>query len=272
MRNHGTCFELLRMRPHDHIGWVFAGPDQFATLASPFLAEGVALGERLLYVAEDPDPRALAGLADLVGGGGLQIASIAEVYGPSGIVDAPSQRATFAEALTQALAEGYSGIRVAADNTSLVMDSERLDAWIRWEIVADHFMSQNRVTGLCAFNRERVDVDRLRHLATLHPLFSATSFTPQFRLFADGDTLRIEGEVDSSAVDQLWLALENLPPKTGVTIDLAKTTLMSHRVLAGLGRLSDAGVDVTICGTPATIREICAAMGPSKEQFSFVNR
>jgi DcmR-like sensory protein len=107
-----------------------------------------------------PGPAAVAGLAEVAGPHALQVASIAEVYGGSGIVDALSQRATFAGALADALAEGYSGIRVAADNTPLVTDEDRLAAWIRWEVVADHFMSENPVIGLCAFDREKVDVDR----------------------------------------------------------------------------------------------------------------
>lgn len=102
--------------------------------------------------------------------------------------------------------------------------------------VADRFMSENHVTGLCAFDQERVDVDRLRHLATLHPLSSVTSPVPQFRLFADSGQLCVEGEIDSFAVSQLWLALDALPPKTGVLVDLATATLRSQEVLAALGR------------------------------------
>jgi len=257
MRDHGTRFECLRLRPHDHIGWVFAGSRGFAALAGPFLAEGAARGERLMYVAADPSPAALAGLSEAVGPQVLRVASIAEVYGASGVVDAPSQRATFGAALADARAEGFSGIRVAADNTPLVTDEVRLAAWIRWEIVADRFMSENPVTGLCAFDEERVDVDRLRHLATLHPLSSAASPVPQFRLFADSGQLCVEGEIDSLAVSQLRLALDALPPKTGVLIDLATAALRS-RAVAGLGRLCDTGVPVTIRGDQAALGKLKA--------------
>ncbi len=259
MRDHGTRFECLRLRPHDHIGWVFAGAGGFAAVAQPFLAEGAARGERLMYVAADPGPSAVAALAAVVDPDALQIASIAETYGASGVVDAPSQRATFAGALADALADGYSGIRVAADNTPLVTDEVRLAAWIRWEVVADRLMSENQVTGLCAFDQEKVNVDQLRHLATLHPLSSATSPVPQFRLFTDSAQLYVEGEIDSFAVSELWLALDALSPKTGVLIDLAHATLRrSHSVLADLGRLCAAGVDVTIRGDQAALNELAA--------------
>src|SRR5438105_4978428 len=119
MRNQGVRFECIRMRPHDHIGWVFDGQAGFDALAGPFLAEGAVRGERLIYVAADPGLAAAARLAGVLGPHDVQVASIAEVYGATGIVDAPGQRATFATALAGALAEGYSGIRVAADNTPL---------------------------------------------------------------------------------------------------------------------------------------------------------
>jgi hypothetical protein len=259
MRDHGTRFECLRMRPHDHIGWVFAGPAEFAALARPFLAEGAERGEKLMYVAEEPAAGALAPLDDLAGLAGLQVTSIAEVYGVSGIVDAVRQRATFSAALADALAQGYTGIRVAADNTSLVTDDKRLRAWIEWEIAADRFIAGNAVTGLCAFNRDKIDVDRLRHLATLHPLSSAASPVPQFRLFADEGELSIEGEVDSFAVSQLRLALDVLPPKTAVRVDLNSATLRGGRALAALSGLAGAGVSVTVQGQRAAIRELRAA-------------
>ena len=169
MRSHGIRFECLKLRPHDHVGWVFSGQAEFDALTGPFLAEGADRGERLIYVAADPGPAAAARLRGALGPDAVQVASIAEVYGASGMVDAAAQRETFATALADALADGYSGIRVAADNTPMVTDDQRMAAWVRWEITADRFMSENPVTGLCAFDGNKVDVNRLRHLAMLHP-------------------------------------------------------------------------------------------------------
>lgn len=253
MRDIGTRFECLRMRPHDHIGWVFAGPDEFAALARPFLAEGRDRGEKLICVTEDPRSPAMTALAGSAAPGALEMASIADVYGPAGIVNAARQRATFMAALAGARAQGYTGIRVAADNTSLVSDDKRLKGWIEWEIVADQFMAENPVTGLCALDRDKIDVNRLRHLATLHPLSSVTTPVPQFRLFADAGDLCIEGDVDSLAVSQMQLALAVLPPHTPVRVDLATAALRGGRTLAALSDLASGGVDVTIQGHPAAI-------------------
>jgi DcmR-like sensory protein len=253
MRRRGTRFECLRMRSHDHIGWVFEGEAGFEELAGPFLAEGAARGEQLLYVAEQPRQATAARLRDRYGSRVIQIARIADVYGESGIVDAAAQRSVFAGALAEALSAGFSGIRVAADNTPLVTDDERLAAWIRWEHVADRFMADNPVTGLCAFDGQRVDVNQLRHLATLHPLSASDDPEPQFRMYSDGGALCLEGHIDSFAVAQLPVALEALPPGTGVLIDLSAATLMSRAPLSGLRALAGDGVPVTIRGERAAI-------------------
>lgn len=259
MRDHGLRFECLRLRPHDHVGWVFSGQAEFDALTGPFLAEGAARGELLMYVAADPDPAAAAGLRNALGADAVRVASIAEVYGSSGIVDAAVQRATFGGALAEALAAGYTGIRVAADNTPLVTDDIRMAAWVRWEITADRFMSENAVTGLCAFDGNKVRVDRLRHLAMLHPLYPADSPVPQFRLFADDGNLYVEGRIDSFAVTELPVYLDILPPKTGVLIDLAVATLASRAAVSRLGRLAGSGVSVTIRGDEGALDELAAA-------------
>jgi hypothetical protein len=259
-------FECLRLRPHDHVGWAFSGQDEFDALARAFLSEGATLGELLMYVAADPSPATARGLRDAFGASAVQVRSVAEVYGASGIVDAAAQRATFAAALAQALGDGFTGIRVAADNTPMVTDDRKLAAWMRWELTADRFMADNQVTGLCAFDRDKADVDRLRHLAMLHPISPADSPVPQFRLFSDDGDLCVEGLIDSFAVAELPVYLDILPPKTRVLIDLTVATLASRSALTRLGRLAGAGIAVTIRGDEAALGEL-SAHGPTAIEY-----
>ncbi len=257
------------MRPHDHLGCAVGGAAEFPVLAVPFLAEGSALGEFLLYVAEDPDPADISRLDDLLDPDSLLAMSTAEVYGASGVVDPVRQRETYAGLLAGALAAGFTGIRVAADCTPLVSDEERLRAWTSWEVVTDRFIAENQVTAMCAFDQERVDVGLLRQVATLHPLSSASSPVPQFRLFSDSGALGVEGQLDSVAVTQLWLALDNLPPETGVVIDLASVTVQGSGVLDGLGQLGASGVGVTVRGDADAIGELARLAGAAADRVVF---
>jgi MEDS: MEthanogen/methylotroph, DcmR Sensory domain len=245
MRSSGTRVELMWMRPHDHIGWVFSGAAEFAAVARDFLTEGLELGEFLLFVADDPAEPAYLELADSFAPTELRVARIADVYGASGVVDATSQRATFADTLSQALADGYTGIRVAADNTALVRTPQRLKAWMHWELVADRFMSENRVTGLCGFDRTAVNVDTLRHLVTLHPLSSAAQPLPQFRLFVNTDGLCLEGDIDDLAIGHLHRAIGILPKGRPVVVDVARARPRDGAVRSELQQLAASGVRLT---------------------------
>jgi len=244
------------MRPHDHIGWVFEGAKEFAALAASYLTEGAALGERLMYIAEDPRPEDMAQLANVVRPDQLRISSVAETYGSGRALDPQRQLVTFIDELHAAKSAGYTGVRVAADNTSLVGDEKQMKAWLQWELIADHAVAGNELTGLCAFNKEKVGGSQLRQLASVHPLSSASGPVPQYRLFSDGQAMHIEGRVDSHAVTQLWLALETLPVRADVVVDLATARLMSFGVLAGLTQLCDCGIGVTIRGDRAAISEL----------------
>lgn len=252
------------MRPHDHMGWVFAGSSEFAALAVPYLTEGAALGEKLVYIAEEPDPEDLSQLAAVLEPGALQIASVADIYGSSGVIDPPGQLATFMAVLADAQADGYTGVRIAADNTSLVSDEKRMKQWIQWEIVADHTAAGHAFTALCAFSKDRVREAMLRQIAAVHPLSSASGPVPHFRIFSDGQAMRIEGRVDAYAITQLWLALETLPQRAGVVLDLATARLMGPGVVTGLTQLCDCGISVTIRAD----RDAIGALKESRAQTS----
>lgn len=154
------------MWPTGHIGWAFSGMPQFEGRATAYLAEGMARNERLMFVADDPDPRRWP--ESLLDRGDLVLASTTDVYGAGRVVDAASQRATFESTLVEAIDLGYSGIRVAADNTSLIDGPDRLAAWMAWEGEAHRFIAEQPVTGLCAFDRTRVAPDHLIAVMAVH--------------------------------------------------------------------------------------------------------
>lgn len=153
--------------PTGHLGWAFARREQFEGVVTSFLSEGAALGERLLLITDDPEPHLWPG--ELVDQGDLLIKSTEQAYGEDRVVHPPTQRATFLADLDEAFRLGYAGLRVAADNTSLALGPERLEAWLRWESEADEVIRTHAITGLCAFDRSRLDAGSLHTLVGVHP-------------------------------------------------------------------------------------------------------
>jgi hypothetical protein len=150
---------------------------EFEGRVGSFLAEGAARGERLMYVADDPDVRLWP--KGLVERGALLVASTEEIYGIEAIVDPAVQRGAFEAALAEAVSMGFTGLRVAADNTSLVDGPDRLAAWTRWEEEAEEMMRGKPITGLCAFDRARTGTESLRRVMSLHPVGPPQMFDDQ---------------------------------------------------------------------------------------------
>jgi hypothetical protein len=119
-----------------------------------------------MFVVDDPVTRRWP--QHLLDSGRLLIGRIADVYGLTRRIDAVAQLATFTSVLQAAIADGYSGIRVAADNTSAIIGRDRRSAWVEWERAADVFMSENPVTGMCGFDRTRIHVTDLEDVPDLH--------------------------------------------------------------------------------------------------------
>lgn len=152
--------------PGGHLAWAFHGLSEFEGRVASFLSEGHVLGERQLFIADDP--KASRWPKELMERGDLLVLSTGEVYGAARTVDTLTQRATFEASLAEAQALGYTGLRVAADSTSLTLGAERLEAWMRWEGEADRLMLAKPITGLCAFDRTRTDPATLEALISVH--------------------------------------------------------------------------------------------------------
>jgi MEDS: MEthanogen/methylotroph, DcmR Sensory domain len=200
LRRHGRIREGNRLQPHDHVVWMGRGSDDLYALATAALAQGARRNEKLIFIAEDPDPGRLQGVGDLdalLTGGQLELAPVDAVYDGSSAFNQTTQLATFEEVLAEALAHGYTGIRVIADNTSLATgDDARFHRWLRWEQVADRFQATSNVTGICYFDSRALSSDRRADLAALHPVRSVTTPPTPFSFVVDGDAISVTGTLD----------------------------------------------------------------------------
>ncbi|WP_127552280.1 MEDS domain-containing protein [Actinoplanes sp. OR16] len=244
---------------HDHVGWSFHDPADFRAHAGRFLAEGLDRRQRIIYIAgaDETVPDDLAGLR----GAQVEITSVAQMYTAGEPVDPEEQVATFAEAKDRALADGWTGLRVAADVTSLVLTDEQRAAWIRYEYLVDGFMSQEPVSGFCGFDRTALDPTALAEVACLHP--ALTPDTSEFRLFTAagaGPGLTLAGEIDPGNRHILAAALDNARPVSRdgrFTVDATALTFIDHR---GLELLADYAAQRGVDAVIYTGRDSVAAM------------
>lgn len=126
MRISGVIETARGLGAHDHMCWVYENPDDLRGGVREFLAEGLALDQRVYYIApgdlqmlaENLDD--LAGFTEALQRGAAELFSLESTYPVGTVIEPDAQIQTYAVATQQALAAGFTGLRVAAEVTSLV--------------------------------------------------------------------------------------------------------------------------------------------------------
>jgi anti-anti-sigma factor len=220
----------------DHGCLGFRDEAERAAAASAWLADGLRAGQRGLFVADLSAEALVAELSavpDLQGAlesGALRVAEAAQMYDLSQPIDAPTQLAAYDEAVSEALADGFTGLRVAADVTPLVLDAARRPSHLAWEQFADRYMLVRPLAPLCLYDTRQI-ADFFA-LACVHPLRGPDP--GPFGLFAaTAGVARLEGELDAGIAAQLAMALHSLP-RTDATLDMTGVTFVDGRATAVL--------------------------------------
>jgi len=235
MRAHGCIDSGGDLGENAHACWVFNRPQEFVDASLEYLTDGIRGGQRLVYVSGEPVDEQRERLAPLgdVGGmidtGALQLFALGDLYEVGKPVDVDVQVATYLAATDAALADGYTGLRVAAQASDLVAEPECWEAHVRWESVADRFISARPLSALCGYSRETVPEPLIAELAAVHPATNGSPNQVPFHLFSDSGNLVLAGEIDlfsANALDRvLNLVCESDEP---VSLDLGELGFIDH--------------------------------------------
>jgi hypothetical protein len=237
MRRTGFVDTVGGLGRHDHVCWVFDAPGEFRSPARRFLADGLAGGQRVLFIADSArqtDLDDVEGFAVARATGAAQVQDL-RIYGSSWQLDPSAQVRAYARATEQALAEGYTGLRVAAEATPLVRTAAGRAAFARYEHLVDAYMTRHPFSALCGYDRGELGQDAVAELACMHPLARRSSTA--LRVFAAGEpgiAAALAGEVDMTGHEQLRVALgrTDLAVVDGeVTIDARDLDFIDHRGL-----------------------------------------
>jgi hypothetical protein len=246
------------VQAHDHTSWRGHGPRELHRVAARAFTVALERNERLLLVAEAPRADWLEGLADVEGlieRGTLTLTSVDEAYAAA---DEPGvQRAQFERMTAQAIADGYAGLCVVADNSRLAAgDDEEFAAWLAWESTADEMQATGPVTGICYFDLDRVPAPRLKALAAMHLVRSEGFPAPPFQLYFDAGALRVHGELDSFGLDEVRRVVAAALSVAPHELDISGVTFINHRALIALDQMARAGVPVRLRGATPLARRI----------------
>ena len=235
-------------RSHNHLCWVFDDHADFRAAAVEFLADGLARGRRVRYIAAGDEETLHAELAPLERvevarrPGAVEVLPVSGTYaGTERFVDARTQVGLYAADTRTALADGFTGLRVAADVTELVRTPAQLDAFARYEHQVDRYITLAPFSALCGYRRSELGDDTVAQLACLHPGGSAEQ--APFRMHATPDAdLALSGELDLTTVDLFAAAVDRAgldDRGSEVVVDATGLDFADHRNLLVLERMAD---------------------------------
>lgn len=254
--------------PNGHACWGYDDlRGDFLDAAVPFLFEGIKLGQRLIFVG-GPDAEAVVRhaepLCSLVAERSLQIAPFDVIYPGGRRMTNADQWSLYSGAADQALAAGFTGLRVLAEVTSLGAQGSAHHA--AWESYADQRMAGRPLSALCCFDRTVIPEDDLEAIATAHPIVDRRlGDAVPFQLFGLPDGVAVTGEVDAFSSPAFDHLLRQGTDEAAVVLDLSGLTFVDHTALlvieAHARRLRGDGRELTLRGEPVFFRRLSELMG-----------
>ncbi|MCG8914284.1 MEDS domain-containing protein [Actinokineospora sp. PR83] len=245
MRAAGVVEGTRGLGPQAHACWRYRDPAEFRRHARDFLADGLRLGLRPMYVVSADDAaQAVEGLRrsprldSALDEGDLQVTSIGSAYAESAVIEPDEQVHRYATATDEAIAAGYAGLRVAAEVTPLVRTAPQAAAFTRYEHLIDRYMTTRPFSALCGYDQGILGEDTITRLAVMHA--QANSDTAGFRLHGSAlpdCAAALGGHLDLCGADHLdpVLDLADLPVRDGaITLDATGLEFVDHRNLITL--------------------------------------
>lgn len=205
---------------HDHACWFHTGPDDWRAALVPFAGEGVARREGLLYLSDKTedeladDLRALPHRDELLRTGQLSVMSIEPAWGSAGGQVLAEQLALIRRAVEDAVAAGYSGLRLMVESAPPVQSRSDAERFVHTELLVDELTARLPLTLLCGYDGRFVDRRAAAALAFVHPVRQHSTFGVGTGLYADPDddnTWRVYGELDLASREVFEIALDALP-------------------------------------------------------------
>lgn len=242
----------------DHVCWIAEDDAAFEEAAVRYLDEGLASGQRLLWVGDGAAERLrrssgpLRHVDDLLASGTLRLLPVTDAYAASGTFSPEEQLAFYDGETRRALEDGYRGLRAVAEVTPLAADPRRRAEFLRWERLADdHVAAHPALTVMCGYRSDQLPGEVLSDAAAVHPVAYAPAAPPLFRLWTEDGRIVVCGDVDTFGTDRLRRLLNDSDlGRPAVVLDLSRVDFID---LAGVRTVASWAVELAERSTPVTV-------------------
>lgn len=199
------------LQPGDHVCWQFDSDEDYAATLVTSVATGLTRGERVLSLSGDvPVEWLRASVADrglpaeaLIESGQLVLGDARTALGNGGSLDGDAVAKGYRLAAEQAVADGYSALRVMADLGWAVDGVISPGQLITYELCADRLIADLPMVALCGYDTRAAPPEAAEQVCAVHAACAHDTRTP-FSVVAGPDgSFAVSGEIDLSC-EQAW--------------------------------------------------------------------
>ena len=167
---------LWSAEPGTHLCALYRGEAELEQIAATFVASGLAAGDRVFYVASDR-PSAIVRTAleahhvpagPAAAAGQLVIEDFAAAYGEPGQLDLDEMAAGFRAAGRRARADGFGGLRVAAEMGDFARSIGSVERLLEWERRCTPMQHEEGITSVCQYDQRRFSHPQAAAIAHEH--------------------------------------------------------------------------------------------------------
>jgi hypothetical protein len=259
----------------DHVCADFETPAQQRRILTDFVRAGLAAGDRVCcYTDAMPPDTVLDLLGDAgipagrtVAEGALVVRSTEETYLADLPFDPARMVAAMEDAVAQALADGYAGLRVSGDMGWATRQVAGADRLLEYESRVGAVFADQPAAALCQYDRRLFDTGTTNSTTGLHTQRLVTTLdrprTAAITPLADTQGLRLAGEFDMTARTSLQAALSGLTDVPEVHLELAELQFVDAGCVTELMRLARPPRRLTLHDPPPLLLRLVDLLAPN---------
>ncbi|WP_198652975.1 MEDS domain-containing protein [Actinocorallia populi] len=239
----------------DHLCLVFGDDAEKRRVATRYMTDGLALGERILYFTDQSSPEAVRGwlhaarvdVGEACARGRLQVVAARDSYLASGRFDPDAMIQTLYDEVRRSLDDGHTGLRVTGEMGWALRGMPGAELLPEYEKMITEVFAGNPASAVCHYDARLFGPDELAVFDHCHPLkveltplhgHGALRIVPAFQ---DGRrALRVIGSVDLQTTDLLAEALRTARSWPGdIRVDMSALEFIDLTGLRLLARTAD---------------------------------
>jgi anti-anti-sigma regulatory factor len=250
--------------PGAHLIALCQGEAELTRAAAVCAEAGLASGDRVLYVASDRSlPAVRTGLeassaaaGPAIAAGQLVLRNFPDVQAGPGLPDLAAAAGEFRAAAVLARAEGFPGLRIAAEMGDVTRVLGSIGQALAWERITTALQREAGISSVCHYDQQQLDGENSGLLSVPQPLVSFHA-TPQ--------GLRITGELDIANRERFVRTVSaRLAAIPQLILDVGKLDFIDAGTLGELHYIA-AGLPsdgcITLAGASRQLRRLARILG-----------